>query len=51
MAVRIAVDTNRYRDFSEGLAEAVERFRSAEKIFLPFVVLAKLWAGFLAGSK
>ncbi len=50
MEVRIAVDTNRYRDFSEGLAEAVERFRSAQKIFLPFVVLAELRAGFLAGS-
>ena len=48
--MRIAVDTNRYRDFSEGLAEAVERFRSAQKIFLPFVVLAELRAGFLAGS-
>ena len=48
--MRIAVDTNRYRDFSEGLAEAVERFRSAEQIYLPFVVLAELRAGFLAGS-
>ena len=50
MAVRIAIDTNRYRDFSEGLAEAVERFRSADQIFLPFVVLAELRAGFLAGA-
>jgi len=48
--VRIAIDTNRYRDFAEGLAEAVQRFRSAEQIFLPFVVLAQLRAGFLAGS-
>jgi tRNA(fMet)-specific endonuclease VapC len=50
MAVRIAVDTSRYRDFSEGLEEAVDRFRSADQIFLPFVVLAELRAGFLAGS-
>ena len=48
--MRIAVDTNRYRDFSEGLTEAVEQFRSAEQICLPFVVLAELRAGFLAGS-
>jgi len=48
--VRIAIDTNRYRDFTEGLEEAVQRFRSAEQIFLPFVVLVELRAGFLAGS-
>jgi tRNA(fMet)-specific endonuclease VapC len=50
MAVRIVVDTNRYRDFCEGLAEAVDRFRSAEQICLPFVVLAELRAGFLGGT-
>lgn len=48
--MRIAIDTNCYRDFSEGHADAVERFRSAEQIFLPFVVLAELRAGFLAGA-
>ena len=48
--MRIAIDTNRYRDFTEGLPEAVERFRAAEQICVPFAVLAELRAGFLAGA-
>ena len=48
--MRIVIDTNRYRDFSDGLKEAVDRFRAAELICLPFVVLAELRAGFLAGA-
>ncbi len=48
--MRIAIDTNRYRDFVEGVSEAVEVFRTAELVCLPFVVLAELRAGFLAGS-
>jgi tRNA(fMet)-specific endonuclease VapC len=48
--MRIAIDTNRYRDFAEGLPEAIERFQAAELICLPFIVLAELRAGFLAGS-
>jgi len=49
--VRIAVDTNRYRDFCSGVPEAVEVFRRAERIFLPFVTLAELRAGFLCGRR
>ena len=49
--MRMAVDTNRYRDFCVGLPEAVERFRVAERIFLPFVTLAELRAGFLCGTR
>ena len=49
--MRIAVDTNRYRDFCEGLPEAVEQFRTASSILIPFVTLAELRAGFLAGSE
>ena len=47
--MRIAIDTNRYRDFSDGLPEAVEKLRLAEQVCLPFVVLGELRAGFLAG--
>lgn len=47
----MAVDTNRYRDFCSGVPEAVARFRSAERIFLPFVTLAELRAGFLYGTR
>ncbi len=47
----MAVDTNRYRDFCSGVPEAVARFRCAERIFLPFVTLAELRAGFLCGTR
>jgi len=47
--VRIAVDTNRYRDFCAGVPEALEQFSIANAIFLPFVTLAELRAGFLCG--
>jgi predicted nucleic acid-binding protein len=49
--VEIAIDTNRYRDFCDNNPEAVGVFRIAERIFLPFVVLAGLRAGFAAGSR
>ncbi|MBM3792372.1 MAG: type II toxin-antitoxin system VapC family toxin [Acidobacteria bacterium] len=48
--MRIAVDTNRYRDFCAGLPEAVEQLARAEKVFMPFVTLAELRAGFLCGN-
>ncbi len=48
--MRIVIDTNRYRDFTEGIPEVVKRFRAAEQICLPFVALAELRAGFLAGT-
>jgi len=47
----IAVDTNRYRDFCEGVPEAVDRFRAAKRICMPFPVLAKLRAGFACGIR
>ena len=46
----IAIDTNRYRDFCEGHDEAIQRFRSAERIWMPFAVLAELRAGFACGT-
>jgi predicted nucleic acid-binding protein len=49
--VRIIIDTNRYRDFCEAKTEAVEIIRKAKTIFLPFVVLAELRAGFVVGKK
>ena len=35
MAVEIAIDTNRYRDFVDGNPEVVGFFRSAAMIHLP----------------
>jgi tRNA(fMet)-specific endonuclease VapC len=49
--VRIIIDTNRYRDFCEGTGEALEVIRRAETIFLPFITLAELRAGFAAGRQ
>lgn len=49
--MRIALDTNRYVDFCRGIPDVVQIFRRAERIFLPFVTLAELRAGFLCGSR
>jgi tRNA(fMet)-specific endonuclease VapC len=48
--MRMAIDTNRYRDFCEGKADSVQRFRTASRIFMPFPVLAELRAGFECGT-
>jgi predicted nucleic acid-binding protein len=47
--VRLALDTNRYVDFSRGDAAIVALLERAEAIFLPFVVLGELRAGFAVG--
>lgn len=51
MAVRLAIDTNRYVDFAKGVPEVVERLRRADQIFVPFVVLGELRAGFAGGVR
>lgn len=51
MGIEIAIDTNRYRDFVEGVTEAVSVFQTAPKICVPFVVVAELRAGFAVGSR
>jgi tRNA(fMet)-specific endonuclease VapC len=48
--MRMAIDTNRYRDFCAGRPEAVERVAHADEIHVPFVTLAELRAGFLCGT-
>jgi tRNA(fMet)-specific endonuclease VapC len=48
--MRMAIDTNRYCDFSEGQQEVLEVFRRADQIIIPFVVLAELRAGFVCGK-
>ena len=49
--MKIALDTNRYTDFCRGDEQVGEHIACAEKIYLPFVVLGELRAGFQAGSK
>jgi tRNA(fMet)-specific endonuclease VapC len=49
--VTVILDTNRYRDFCANVPEVVRVVRQAERIALPFVVLAELRAGFAAGKR
>jgi tRNA(fMet)-specific endonuclease VapC len=48
--MRIVIDTNRYRDFCSAVPEAITQLSLAKAIFMPFVTLAELRAGFLCGS-
>lgn len=49
--MRIAIDTNRYTDLCRGLPEAVNPVMRADRVFMPFVVLGELRAGFQAGMR
>ena len=51
MALEIAIDTNRYRDFCANDPTAVDRLQTAQRIVMPFVVVAELRAGFLCGTR
>jgi len=49
--MNIAIDTNRYRDFCDNNPVAIDHIQMADRIFLPFVSLAELRAGFRCGSR
>jgi tRNA(fMet)-specific endonuclease VapC len=49
--VRIALDTNRYVDLCKGVEDTVTVVSTAEAVFLPFVVVAELRAGFGLGKR
>ena len=49
--MRIALDTNRYVDLCKGFEATVRLVGTAESIFLPFIVVAELRAGFAFGRK
>ncbi|MFO7848617.1 MAG: type II toxin-antitoxin system VapC family toxin [Spirochaetia bacterium] len=51
MAIDIAIDTNRYRDFVDAVPEAARVFRKASRICVPFIVIAELRAGFAVGRR
>lgn len=48
--MNLAIDTNAYADFCRGKDYAVKAMRRAEEVYLPFIVLAELRAGFRAGK-
>lgn len=49
--MRIALDTNRYVDLCKGVQETARLVATAEAVFLPFVVVAELRAGFALGRR
>ena len=49
--MRLALDTNRYVDLCKGAEATVKLVSTAEAVFLPFVVLAELRAGFVLGKR
>jgi len=51
MALNLALDVNRYVDYCNDVSEAKATLRAADRIAVPFVVLAELRAGFLRGSR
>lgn len=48
--MKILIDTNAYVAFCKGQDRAIKPLREAEQIYLPFVALAELRAGFLCGN-
>lgn len=51
MVVRLALDTNRYTDLCRGEASVVETVEAADEVWLPFIVLGELRAGFAVGTQ
>jgi len=51
MAMKIVVDANRYADFSRGEASVVKSLELAEEVWLPFIVIGELRAGFALGTQ
>jgi tRNA(fMet)-specific endonuclease VapC len=51
VAVRLTLDTNRYTDLCRGEVSVVETAEIAEEVWLPFIVLGELRAGFAVGSQ
>jgi tRNA(fMet)-specific endonuclease VapC len=49
--VRLALDTNRYTDLCRSDATIVETVERADEVWLPFIVLGELRAGFTVGSQ
>jgi tRNA(fMet)-specific endonuclease VapC len=49
--MRLALDTNRYVDFCRGVPEVISALEQAEAVYLPFVVVGELRAGFAVGTK
>lgn len=49
--MRLALDTNRYTDLCRGMVSVVEALEHADEVWLPFIVLGELRAGFAVGTQ
>ncbi len=49
--MKLALDTNRYTDLCRGNLPVVEMVERADEVWLPFIVLGELRAGFAVGSQ
>ena len=49
--MRIALDGNRYEDLCQGDLEVAGVLEAADSVYLPFVVVAELRAGFAVGTR
>lgn len=49
--MKIALDTNRYRDLTSGDLALAALLEEVETVFLPIIVLAELRAGFSVGKR
>lgn len=49
--MRLALDTNRYTDLCQGDSQVVGVVESADAVWLPFIVIGELRAGFAAGRQ
>ena len=49
--MRLAIDVNRYSDFTRDVPGVEETLERADRIYVPFVVLAELRSGFRAGTQ
>jgi tRNA(fMet)-specific endonuclease VapC len=51
VALRLALDTNRYTDLCRGDVSVAGTVELADQVWLPFIVLGELRAGFAVGSQ
>lgn len=51
MTVRVALDTNRYTDLCRGDRTVVDVIEHADEVWLPFIIVGELRAGFAAGTQ
>ncbi len=49
--MRLALDTNRYTDLCRGNVSVVQTVERADEVWLPFIVVGELRAGFAVGNQ